>query len=60
MRIADIISAVKARQDDIAKSLAEGHAYNYEAFQRLVGEVAGLQHSLTIINNLLEREEDDR
>ena len=60
MRTSDIIAAVKARQDDIAKSLADGHAPNWEAYQRLVGEVAGLNHALNIVNNLLEKEEDDR
>jgi hypothetical protein len=59
MKIADIISAVKARQDEIARSLASGHATNFESYQRLVGEVAGLQRALDIVNNLLEREEND-
>lgn len=59
MNISDIIHAVKARQSEIANSLAEGHATNWEAYQRLVGEVAGLQRALDIINNLLEKEEDE-
>jgi alcohol dehydrogenase class IV len=59
MRASDIISAVKARQDEIARALAVGNATNWEAYQRLVGEVAGLQRTLDIINNLLEKEEDD-
>ena len=57
--ISDIIHAVKARQDEIAKSLAVGHASNWETYQRLVGEHAGLQRTLEIINNLLEKEEDE-
>ena len=59
MNISDIIHAVKARQDEIAKALAEGHATTWEAYQRLVGEVQGLQRTLEIINNLLEKEEDE-
>lgn len=57
--ISDIIHAVKARQDEIAKSLAQGHAPTWDSYQRLVGEVQGLERTLEIINNLLEREEDE-
>ena len=60
MNISDIIHAVKARQSEIANALAEGHAVTWEAYQRLVGEHQGLQRTLDIINNLLEKEEDDR
>ena len=59
MNISDIIHAVKARQNEIADSLAQGHASNWDAYLRLVGEHVGLEHTLTIINNLLEREEDE-
>lgn len=59
MRTSDIIHAVKARQDEIARALAEGSATNWDKYNRLVGEVAGLQHTLDIINNLLEKEEDE-
>ena len=60
MNVSDIIHAVKARKSEIADSLAQGHASTWDAYQRLVGEVQGLERSLEIINNLLEREEDDR
>jgi alcohol dehydrogenase class IV len=59
MNISDLISAVKARQDEIAKALALGSASNWDAVQRLVGEVQGLQRALDIINNLLEKEENE-
>ena len=59
MNPSDIIHAVKARQDEIARALAVGTATNWDAYQRLVGEVQGLQRTLDIINNLLEREEDE-
>ena len=59
MRTSDIIHAVKARQDEIARALAVGSATNWDKYNRLVGEVAGLQHTLDIINNLLEKEEDE-
>lgn len=59
MNISDIIHAVKARQSEIANSLAAGHATTWEAYQRLVGEWQGLERTLDIINNLLEKEEDE-
>ena len=57
--ISDIISAVKARQAEIAAGLAHGNANDYSAYQRYVGEYQGLEQSLVIINNLLKEEEDE-
>ena len=56
--ISDIISAVEARKTAIEKSLAQGTASNYDCYQRLVGEYAGLAASIDIINNLLKEEEE--
>jgi hypothetical protein len=56
--ISDIISAVEARKTAIEKSLAQGTASNYDSYQRLVGEYAGLAASIDIINNLLKEEEE--
>ena len=56
--ISDIISAVEARKVTIEKSLAQGTASNYDSYQRLVGEYAGLSASIDIINNLLKEEEE--
>jgi hypothetical protein len=58
--ISDIISAVKARQAEIAQGLAHGNAPDFVTYQRYVGEYKGLESSLEIINNLLEEENDDR
>jgi hypothetical protein len=56
--VSDIIDAVKARQVAIEKALAQGNAANYDSYQRLVGEYAGLNSALDIINNLLKEEEE--
>ena len=56
--VSDIIDAVKARQTEIEKSLAQGYASNYDSYQRLVGEYAGLSTAIDIINNLLKEEEN--
>ncbi len=57
--ISDIIDAVKARQVVIEKSLAQGTASNFDSYQRLVGEYAGLSTAIDIINNLLKEEEEN-
>ena len=56
--ISDVISAVEARKVTIEKALAQGTASNYDSYQRLVGEYAGLQTAIDIINNLLKVEEE--
>ena len=57
--ISDFIGAVKARQADIAASLAHGNAPDYAVYQRLVGEFQGLQSAMDILNNLLKEDEED-
>jgi len=58
--LSDFISAVKARQEQIAQGLAHGNASDFNAYQRLVGENLGLDQSLEILNHLLKEDEDDR
>jgi hypothetical protein len=55
----DLISAVKARQADLQQSLVEGYAINYESYQRVVGQYAGLQESLDILDNLMKEKDDE-
>lgn len=57
--VSDFISAVKARQAEIAAGLVHGNAPDYVAYQRLVGENHGLEASLDILNYLLKEDEDD-
>ena len=54
----DFISAVKVRQAEIASSLTGGHAVNFETYQRLVGQYAGLQEALHILEELLKEKDD--
>ena len=58
--ISDFIGAVKARQAEIEKGLGHGNAFDFNAYQRLVGENLGLEQSLEILNYLLKEDEDDR
>lgn len=54
----DFIGAVKARQQEIAASLAAGNCVNFESYQRLVGQYQGLEYALDILNNLLRAEDE--
>lgn len=55
--ISDYIGAIKARQAEIAASLAAGNAANWESYQRMVGHNAGLAESLLILDDLLKDED---
>lgn len=58
--ISDLIGGIKARQAEIAASLAVGHASTWETYHRMVGTHAGLQEALNILDSLLKDEDDDR
>jgi len=57
--VSDFLDAIKVRQAEIAASLANGSASDFNSYQRLVGEYSGLQMSIDILNNLLREDEDD-
>jgi hypothetical protein len=56
--VGDLIGGVKARQAEIAASLAAGNAANWESYHRMVGHFAGLQEALDILNKLLKDEDE--
>ena len=55
----DFIGAVKARKAEITASMAAGNCVNFEAYQRLVGQIQGLEEALVILNDLLKEDEDE-
>jgi hypothetical protein len=57
--VSDYIHALDARKAEIRLSLAEGNAANWESYQRMVGQYAGLEEALLILNNLLKEEDED-
>jgi hypothetical protein len=57
--VSDFIGAVKARQIEISESVIAGNCMTYEAYQRLVGDLCGLEEALDILNNLLKEDEND-
>lgn len=54
----DFISALKVRQAEIASSLTSGNAVNFETYQRLVGQHAGLEEALQILDELLKEKDE--
>ena len=48
-----LIHRVKIRQVEIKEALAKG-VFNWDAYQRLVGEYQGMQDTLDMIDNMLE------
>lgn len=57
--VADLIGGIKARQAAISQSLAAGNAATWETYQRMVGEYAGLEQALEILNNLLKEDDEN-
>jgi len=57
--IEELIGLIKARQQEIAVSLAAGNAANWESYQRIVGHSRGLEESLELLNSLLRDEDED-
>ena len=56
--VEDFIGQIKVRQAGIASSLTAGHVVNFETYQRVVGQFAGLEEALLILNNLLKEEDE--
>jgi hypothetical protein len=56
--IASVIHMIKLRQAEIAQSLMLGNAFNWESYQRMVGEGQGLQFVLDSIDKLLDEEKN--
>ena len=57
--LGDLIGAITSRQAEIASSLAVGNAANWETYQRMIGQYAGLGEALAILNELME-DDDER
>ena len=56
--IGDLIGGIKARQAEIAASLAAGQAANWESYTRMVGHNQGLQEALEILNDLMKEPDE--
>lgn len=50
---------VKAEQMRISQSLVEGHAVNFESYQRLVGQYQGLDKALDILDDILKEPDEN-
>ena len=58
-RLSDLIGMIKVQQAEIAASLAAGHAADWGAYHRMVGQNAGLQQALDILDNLMKEKDAD-
>jgi hypothetical protein len=55
--IEQLIHVIKIRQAELAQSLALGTAFNWESYQRMVGEYQGLKYALDSLDNILREQE---
>lgn len=57
--LSDFIGMIKVQQAEIAASLAAGHAADWGTYHRMVGQHAGLQQALDILDNLMKEKDAD-
>ena len=57
--IEQLIHRIKVRQAELQLSLAQGTPINWESYQRMVGEWQGLESALSMIDNMLEDEDQN-
>ena len=55
--IEQLIHVIRLRQAELAQSLALGNAFNWESYQRMVGEYQGLKYTLDALDNILREDE---
>jgi len=54
--IEQLIHLIKVRQAEIQVSLANGTPFNWESYQRMVGQYQSFQGVLDMIDNMLEED----
>ena len=57
-----LLRKLRERQDDLAQTLATGGAQDFVQYQRIVGEISGLnfaEQEITALHGRLEDGEDD-
>ncbi len=57
-----LLRQLRERQDDLAQTLATGGAQDFVQYQRIVGEISGLNYAeqeITALHGRLEDVEDD-
>jgi hypothetical protein len=59
MQIKTLIGMIKAEQQSVAQAMLNGNCINFESYQRLVGQNIGLEKALNIIDDLLEKDDQD-
>ena len=59
MQLKDLIGLIKVEKSNIAEAMLNGNCINFESYQRLVGQNIGLEKALNIIEDLLQKEDQD-
>lgn len=58
--ISEIIKRLKSADQDLTLAISSGvNVHDYASYQRLVGQKAGVQESLDIINQILSEDGED-
>jgi len=58
--VSELIKRLKSADQDLTLAISSGvNVHDYASYQRLVGQKAGVQESLDIINQILSEDEED-
>jgi hypothetical protein len=58
--ISEIIKRLKSADQDLTLAISSGvNVHDYASYQRLIGQKAGVQDALDIINQILSEDEED-
>jgi hypothetical protein len=58
--VSELIKRLKSADQDLTLAISSGvNVHDYASYQRLVGQKAGVQQALDIINQILSEDEED-
>lgn len=58
--IAEIIGRVKLERKNLAEAVTAGtNVHTFDDYQKLIGQIEGLDLTLTIVNEILTEDEED-
>jgi hypothetical protein len=58
--VSELIKRLKSADQDLTLAVSSGvNVHDYASYQRLVGQKAGVQQALDIINQILSEDEED-
>ena len=58
--VSELIKRLRSADQDLTLAISSGvNVHDYASYQRLVGQKAGVQQALDIINQILSEDEED-